>query len=115
MMSIWEFFGQDVALFGELHSPMLSWLGSGGLIALFMWHAGRLTTAISSVQGCYTRVWPTLTSLTASRKSLQSEWLMVPSLSDVKKPANQSGAQSERVDLGRSSHARQGYASGASP
>ena len=27
---------QDVTLLGELHSPMLSWLGSGGLIALFM-------------------------------------------------------------------------------
>ena len=51
MMSIWEFFGQDVALFGQLHSPMLSWLGSVGLIALFLWHAGRLTAAISSVQG----------------------------------------------------------------
>ena len=99
MMSIWEFFGQDVSLFGELHSPMLSWLGSGGLIALFVWHAGRLSTAISSVQSCYMRVWPTLTGLAASRKSLQNEWLMVPSLSDVKKVSNQPGAQPERVDL----------------
>ena len=99
MMSVWEFFSQDVTLLGDLHSPMLSWLGSGGLIALFMWHAGRLSTAISSVQSCYMRVWPTLTSLAASRKSLQSEWLMVPSLSDVKKPSSQSGAQPERVDL----------------
>lgn len=99
MMSIWEFFGQDVTFLGELHSPMLSWLGSGGLIALFMWHAGRLSTAISSVQGCYMRVWSTLTGLAASRKSLQNEWLTVPSLSDVKKVANQSGAQPERVDL----------------
>lgn len=99
MMSIWEFFGRDVTLFGDLHSPMLSWLGSGGLIALFMWHAGRLSAAISSVQGCYMRVWPTLTSLAASRKSLQSEWLMVPSLSDVKKVSSQAGAQPERVDL----------------
>ena len=98
MMSMWEFFGRDVTLFGDLHSPMLSWLGSGGLIALFIWHAGRLSTAISSVQGCYMRVWPTLTSLAASRKSLQSEWLMVPSLSDVKKSAQSSG-QPERVDL----------------
>lgn len=99
MMSLWEFFGQDVTLLGELHSPMLSWLGAGVLIALFMWHAGRLSTAISSVQGCYMRLWPTLTGLAASRKSLQNEWLTVPSLSDVKKVANQSGAQPERVDL----------------
>ncbi|MCS6327828.1 MAG: hypothetical protein H8K06_12165, partial [Nitrospira sp.] len=99
MMSIWEFFGRDITLFGELHSPMLSWLGSGGLIALFLWHAGRLMSAISSGQACYMRVWPTLESLAASRKSLQAEWLVVPHLSEVKKAANQTGAQPERVDL----------------
>jgi hypothetical protein len=99
MMSIWEFFGRDITLFGELHSPMLSWLGSAGLLLLFAWHAGRLTSAIASVQGCYTRVWPTLANLAASRKSLQSEWLVVPNLSDMKKAANQDGAQPERVDL----------------
>lgn len=68
MMFIWEFFGRDITLFGELHSPMLSWLGSGGLIILFLWHAGRLMSAISSGQACYMRVWPTLESLAASRK-----------------------------------------------
>ena len=31
MMSIWEFLSQDVALFGGLHSPLLSWVGSCGL------------------------------------------------------------------------------------
>lgn len=99
MMSLWEFFSQDVTLLGELHSPMLSWLGSGGLIALFLWHAGRLSTAISSVQTCYMRVWPTLTGLAAGRKSLQNEWLTVPGLSDVKKVSNRSGVQSDRIDL----------------
>ena len=98
MMSLWEFFGRDVTLLGELHSPLLSWLGSGGLIALFIWHAGRLSAAISSVQGCYMRVWPILTGLAASRKSLQAEWLKVPSLSDVRK-VPQPGAPPERVDL----------------
>ena len=99
MMSIWEFFSQDVALFGGLHSPMLSWLGSGGLVAFFMWHAGRLAAAISLVQGCYTRVWPTLTSLATSRKSVQSEWLTIPGLHDAKKAAHQPRAQSDRIDL----------------
>ncbi|MBS0171466.1 MAG: hypothetical protein JSR62_14025 [Nitrospira sp.] len=99
MMSIWEFFGRDVTLFGELHSPMLSWLGSGGLILLFLWHAGRLISAISAVQACYMRVWPTLRRLAAGRKSLQSEWLVVPSLNDVKKQAIQPGAEPERIDV----------------
>ena len=44
-------------------------------------------------------MWPTLANLAASRKSLQSEWLVVPNLSDMKKAANQDGAQPERVDL----------------
>ena len=85
MMSIWEFLSQDVALFGGLHSPLLSWVGSCGLLAFFLWHVARLTTAISIVQGCYTRVWPTLTRLTNGRKSLQSEWLTIPGLADTKK------------------------------
>ena len=99
MMSIWEFLSQDVALFGGLHSPLLSWVGSCGLLAFFLWHVARLTTAISIVQGCYTRVWPTLTRLTNGRKSLQSEWLIIPGLADSKKVANHSGSQSDRVDL----------------
>lgn len=99
MTSMWELLGRDVTLFGELHSPLLSWLGSAGLILLFLWHAGRLMSAVSTVQACYLRVWPTLRTLAAGRKSLQSEWLMVPSLHDVKKTATQPGGQPERIDL----------------
>ena len=99
MMSIWEFLSQDAALFGGLHSPLLSWLGSCGLLAFFLWHVARLTTAISIVQGCYTRVWPTLTRLASGRKSLQSEWLTIPGLADTKKAGNHSGSQSDRIDL----------------
>ena len=99
MMSIWEFLSQDVALFGGLHSPLLSWFGSCGLVIFFLWHVGRLTTAISIVQGCYQRVWSTLTRLTHSRKSVQSEWLTIPGLSGTKKAANHSGSQSDRIDL----------------
>jgi hypothetical protein len=99
MMSIWEFLSQDVALFGGLHSPLLSWVGSCGLLAFFLWHVARLTTAISIVQGCYTRVWPTLTRLASGRKSLQSEWLTIPALADSKKGGNRSGSLSDRIDL----------------
>ena len=99
MMSIWEFLSHDVALFGGLHSPLLSWFGSCGLVIFFLWHVGRLTTAISIVQGCYQRVWPTLTRLTHSRKSVQSEWLTIPGLSGTKKAANHPGSQSDRIDL----------------
>lgn len=99
MMSMWEFFSQDVDLVGGLHSPLLSWFGSFGLLLFFLWHVGRLTAAISAVQGCYSRVWPTLKKLAAGRKSLQSEWLTIPGLSEAKKAANQSGPQSERIDL----------------
>ncbi|MBA2487671.1 MAG: hypothetical protein H0V35_16540 [Nitrospira sp.] len=99
MMSIWEFLSQDVALFGGLHSPLLSWFGSCGLLVFFLWHVSRLTTAVSIVQGCYTRVWPTLTRLSSSRKSLQSEWLTIPGLGDTKKTTNPPGSPSDRIDL----------------
>jgi hypothetical protein len=98
MVSLWEFLSRDVALFGGLHSPLLSWFGSCGLVLFFLWHVGRLTTAISIVQGCYQRLWPTLTRLTSSRKSVQAEWLTIPSLNDTKKAIN-AASQSDRVDL----------------
>lgn len=99
MMSIWEFFSQDVALFGGLHSPMLSWLGSGCLLGFFLWHVGRLTAAISIVQGCYQRIWPTLAVLASGRKGQQSDWLTIPGLSDAKKAVKQARLQPERIDL----------------
>jgi hypothetical protein len=99
MMSLWEFLSQDVALFGGLHSPLLSWFGSCGLLVFFLWHVGRLTTAISIVQRCYDRVWPTLVRLTNGRKGLQSDWLTIPGLSDSKKTPHHPHSQSDRIDL----------------
>jgi hypothetical protein len=69
------------------------------LAIFFLWHVGRLTAAISIVQGCYQRVWPTLTRLSNHRKSLQSEWLSIPGLSDSKKAANHPAAKPDRIDL----------------
>ena len=37
-----EFLFRDVTLWGELRTPMLSWLGSVGLMMFFSWHLARL-------------------------------------------------------------------------
>ncbi|HET9961064.1 MAG TPA: hypothetical protein VFQ34_01895 [Nitrospiraceae bacterium] len=99
MTGFWEFLSHDVALFGGLHSPMLSWLGSCGLLVFFLWHVIRLTAAVSSVQRCYLRVRPTLLSLANARKGLQSDWLAFSAFSDPKKQAKQGGVRPSRIDV----------------
>jgi hypothetical protein len=80
---------------------MLSWLGSCCLLGFFLWHVGRLTAAISIVQSCYQRIWPTLATLAGGRKGRQSAWLTIPGLSEARRTANQAQVcpQPERIDL----------------
>ncbi|MBX3237034.1 MAG: hypothetical protein KF814_12855 [Nitrospiraceae bacterium] len=99
MTGFWEFLSRDIALFGGLHSPMLSWLGSCGLVVFFLWHVTRLTVGVSGIQRCYLRVHPTLSALAKARKGLQSEWLSIGALSDPKKQSKQAVARPNRIDL----------------
>lgn len=99
MTGFWEFLSRDVALLGGLHSPLLSWFGSCGLLVFFLWHVTRLTTAVSGIQRCYLRVYPTLSALAKARKGLQSEWLSIGVLSDPQKQSKQGVPRPNRIDL----------------
>ncbi len=99
MTGLWEFLSHDAALFGGLHSPVLSWLGACGLLAFFLWHVLRLSTAVSAVQRCYLRVWPTLSNLATARKGLQAEWFSLATLVDPRKQAAQTHPRPARIDL----------------
>ena len=47
MSSLWEFLSQDTAFFGGPQSPMLSWLGSCGIVLFFVWQLIRLTVEVA--------------------------------------------------------------------
>lgn len=58
-----QFLVRDVALWGELKSPMLSWLGSGGLILFLLWQVTKLLRESARITGPFDRVRPLLAHL----------------------------------------------------
>jgi len=63
MSSLWEFLSQDTAFFGGPQSPMLSWLGSCGIVLFFVWQLIRLTVEVARARRPFDRVRPMLSAL----------------------------------------------------
>ena len=55
MSSLWEFLSQDTAFFGGPQSPMLSWLGSCGIVLFFVWQLIRLTVEVARARRSWRR------------------------------------------------------------
>ncbi len=64
---------RDVAFLGGPHSPMLSWLGSCGMVLFFLWHIFKLTKETASVHRAFNRVRPMLTTLAEERGEMDRE------------------------------------------
>lgn len=96
---IWEFLSGDVAVWDGLHSPMLSWLGSLGILAFFLWHVARLITNVGVVQRCYGRVWPTLEKLAVGRKTVGQEWQSIQALAESNRQMGRPLPRPSRIDL----------------
>lgn len=47
---LWEFLSHDTSFFGGPQSPMLSWLGSFGIVLFFLWQIMRLRSEVSPIQ-----------------------------------------------------------------
>lgn len=71
--SLWEFLSRDAAFFGGPQSPMLSWIGSVGIILFFLWHVVRLRMEVSGAQRPFNRVRPTLVALANERGDIDRE------------------------------------------
>lgn len=71
--SLWEFLSRDTAFFGGPQSPMLSWLGSFGIVLFFVWHVIRLTREVSRARRPFDRVRPMLTTLANDRGDVDRE------------------------------------------
>ena len=96
---IWDFLSQDIAVWRGLHSPMLSWLGSLGILAFFLWHVARLITNVVVVQRCYGRVWPALKKLAVGRKTVGQEWQSIQALAESDRQLGRPLPRPSRIDL----------------
>src|SRR5512141_223881 len=96
--SLWEFLSHDTAFFGGPQSPMLSWLGSFGIVLFFVWHVIRLTREVSSAQRPFDRVHSTLTALANERGDVDRERFTSHALVGFAPPAGQTASSPTRID-----------------
>jgi hypothetical protein len=98
MSSLWEFLSRDTAFFGGPQSPMLSWLGSFGIVLFFLWHVIRLTWEVSRAQRPFDRVWPMLSTLARDRGDVDRERFTSRALVGFTPRTSQPAASSTRID-----------------
>jgi hypothetical protein len=96
--SLWEFLSRDEAFFGGPQSPMLSWIGSFGIVLFFLWHVIRLRMDVSGAQRPFARVGPTLIALADERGDVDRERFTSHALVGFAPPAGQAIPSPTRID-----------------
>lgn len=98
LSSLWEFLSRDEAFFGGPQSPMLSWIGSFGIVLFFLWHVIRLRMDLSGAQRPFARVGPTLTALADERGDVDRERFTNHALVGFAPPVGQTIPSPTRID-----------------
>jgi len=96
--NLWEFLSRDAAFFGGPDSPMLSWIGSFGIMLFFLWQLLRLKMDVSGAQRPFNRVSPILTALANERGDVDRERFTNHALIGFAPPAGQATSASTRID-----------------
>ena len=96
--SLWEFLSRDASFFGGPQSPMLSWLGSFGIVIFFLWQVLRLRREVAGAQGPFNRVRPVLTALAHDRGDVDRERFTSRALVGFSTQAAQTANASPRID-----------------
>jgi hypothetical protein len=96
--SLWEFLSRDAAFFGGPQSPMLSWIGSFGIVLFFLWHLLRLRMDVSGAQRPFNHIRPILTALANERGDVDRERFTNHALVGFAPPAGQATSASTRID-----------------
>lgn len=96
--SLWEFLSRDASFFGGPQSPMLSWIGSLGIILFFLWQVLRLRREVTGAQRPFDRVRPMLTALAHDRGDGDRERFTSRALVGFSAQASQPASASTRID-----------------
>lgn len=93
----WELLGRDMALVGGFQSPLLSWLGAGGIVFLCLWHSLVLSHRTWQIRQTLARLHPTVSRLASARRQASHDWIVLPHI--AKKQRQQAQVQGARRDL----------------
>jgi hypothetical protein len=86
-----------MALVGGFQSPLVSWLGAGGIVLLCLWHSVFLIQGTWHIRQAFARLHPTVARLASARRQASQEWIVLSHLS--KKQRQQAQVQGARRDL----------------
>ncbi|MBH0182714.1 MAG: hypothetical protein HP490_13835 [Nitrospira sp.] len=92
-MSDWGWLGAV----GGLESPLLSWLGAGGILLLCLWHSIILIHGTVQIRQVLTRLHPAVARLASARGHASQEWILLAHAS--KKQLQRAQTQGARRDL----------------
>lgn len=96
----WQMLSRDVALVGGFQSPLLSWLGAGGIVLLCLWHSMILIQGVLQIRQAFVRLHPTVARLALARQQASQEWIVLPDLPRKQMPlAEAPGARRDLDDL----------------
>lgn len=93
----WDLLSRDMAVVGGFQSPLLSWLGAGGIILLCLWHSIFLVHGTWQIRQAFARLHPTVSRLASARRHASQEWILLPQ--SAKKQRQQAQAPGARRDL----------------
>lgn len=77
---LWEFITQDLAIVGGLHSPMLSWIGMAGILAMCGWYGVVLLHGVWRIRQVLCRVQSQVSSLLLARRQWSKDWIVMPTV-----------------------------------
>ena len=95
---IWELLSRDVAFLGGPHSPMLSWLGSLGILLFFLWHVFKLRKEVTSVREGFEKISPMLATLVTERGDVDRERFLQNPKNEARIQGSQTATSSTRID-----------------
>lgn len=85
---IWMWLIQDIAVFGNFQSPLVSWLGAAGIVSLCLWHGVALLLGVQRIRSGVERLEPRLQRLVQARQDVSNEWISLSALAKKPSPGN---------------------------
>jgi hypothetical protein len=95
---LWELLSRDVTFLGGPHSPMLSWLGSGGIVLFFLWHTFRVRNETAIVRQAFDRIRPMLQTLANERREIDRDRFTHLSGREFSTHSERAASPSSRLD-----------------
>ena len=97
LSDLWLVLSQDVTLIGGIQSPMVSWIGAAGILALSLWQSTTLLRGRLTLRRTLSRFQASLLPLVLARQQAAKDWGIVPTF--ARNPRNTSETTETRCDL----------------